>query len=497
MSTLSRRAMFAREMIGRFWVMVAVTHCWTTPVKAQSETAPANFAARFEKIRDTATPAQLYAFLYDLPKGGDLHHHLGGDGWPEDWYAVAADPARNGGETFYTRISLAHYDASEQAPAVQYRTIRSSAFEALPAAKRADYKELADLTADERAAWQSSVMLDRPGEGRDEFFEWIWPRLGALLTDPHVLAELTAVNMARFGAEGACYIEAQTLPFRCEDHAGKPMDAEEVERIFEERLTRPDAVATGVTVRFQYVVIRFLPDAEADVERAYAFLDKHRDWWVGVNMAGREDRQIGRPLRFLSTYRKMRRTYSGVNLSIHAGETDEADHHVRETLLLGATRIGHGVNLIEDPDTMLLMRQQQNLVEINLISNRLLEYVPDLSKHPFPEYLRFGIPVCLNTDDRGMWGSDLTDEYYTAVPLYRLTWPEIVSLGRNSLAYGFVSPADKQKLLAEYDRRVAAFEARYAKGDWTSQLPADGTVARTFYAEHNFPRVFPSQTPGQ
>ena len=296
--------------------------------------------------------------------------------------------------------------------------------------------------------------------------------------------------MARFGAEGVRYIEAQALPTRCTDHAGKPMDAEEAERIFEERLTRPDALATGVTLRFQYVVIRFLPDAEADVERAYAFVDKHRDWWVGVNMAGREDRQIGRPARFLATYRKMRRTYSGVNLSIHAGETDEPDHHVRETLLLGATRIGHGVNLIDDPDTMLLMRGQQNLVEINLISNRLLEYVPDLSKHPFPEYLRFGIPVCLNTDDRGMWGSDLTDEYYTAARLYRLTWPEIVSLGRNSLVYGFMSSADKQKLLAEYDRRVAAFEAKYAGDGWASQLPRIDTVARTFYAEHNFPGVF-------
>ncbi|MEJ1972057.1 MAG: hypothetical protein WDM96_06160 [Lacunisphaera sp.] len=61
------------------------------------------------------------------------------------------------------------------------------------------------------------------------------------------------------------------------------------------------------------------------------------------------------------------------------------------------------------------------LVEINLISNRLLEYTPDLAKHPFPEYLRTGIPVCLNTDDRGMWDSNLTDEYYTAVTTFNLS----------------------------------------------------------------------------
>ena len=216
-----------------------------------------DFAARFEEIKAVATPGQLYAFLYDLPKGGDLHHHLGGDGWPEDWYAIAIDPARNGGNTFYTRINLAHYDEAENAPAVRFHTIRQAAFDALPAAKRQDYKAMADLSPDERAAWESSLLLDRPGKGREEFFELTWPRLGDLLTDPHVMAELTVVNMARFGAEGVRYIEAQALPFRYVDHDGKPMDAGEGERIFEERLARPDAAATGVTVRFQYVVLRF------------------------------------------------------------------------------------------------------------------------------------------------------------------------------------------------------------------------------------------------
>ncbi len=443
-----------------------------------------DFSARFEAIKAAATPAQLYAFLYDLPKGGDLHHHLGGDGLPEDWLAIACDPARNGGNTFYTRVSLAHYEETENAPAVQFATIQQSAYDALPDAKRGDYKAMTELSPDERAAWESSLLLDRPGEGREEFFELIWPRLGALLASPYVMSEMTAVNMKLFGEEGARYIEAQAVPARYKDAHGQTMDMEESERIFEQRLTRPDVAVTGVTVRFQYCVLRFLPDAEADVARAYAFLDKHRDWWVGVNMAGREDRQIGHPSRFLSTYRQMRRTYSGINLSIHAGETDEPDHHVRETLLLGATRIGHGVNLINDPETMLLMRQQQYLVEINLISNRLLEYVPDLSKHPFPEYLRFGIPVCLNTDDRGMWGSDLTDEYYTAVPLYHLTWPEIVLLGRNSIAYAFVQPEVKARLLVDYEKRVAAFEQKYRDGDWKVALP--GNVPRTFYAERNF-----------
>jgi adenosine deaminase CECR1 len=110
----------------------------------------------------------------------------------------------------------------------------------------------------------------------------------------------------------------------------------------------------------------------------------------------------------------MRRTYTGIQLSLHGwGSRFTWERRAKDADAGGDRRIGHGVNLITDPDTMLLMQDGKYLVEINLISNKLLEYVPDLSKHPFPEYLRFGIPVCLNTDDPGVWDSNMTDEYFT------------------------------------------------------------------------------------
>lgn len=228
------------------------------------------------------------------------------------------------------------------------------------------------------------------------------------------------------------------------------------------RLARPDVVATGVTVRFQEVVLRFTPDAESRLREIYAFVDAHRDLWVGINMAGIEKNGFGYPARFLATYRELRSRYPTLALAIHAGEMDGPDRHIRDTLLLGATRIGHGVNLLKDPETLLLLQQSRRaLIEVNLISNRLLEYVPDTARHPFPEFLRTGVPVCLNTDDRGMWDSNLTDEYYTAVTTFHLSWPEIVALGRASLEHAFVQPEVKAQLLAVYATRIAAFEKTY------------------------------------
>ena len=73
-----------------------------------------------------------------------------------------------------------------------------------------------------------------------------------------------------------------------------------------ERLSRPDVLATGVAVRFQRTILRFAPDAEARLERAYAFVDANRGLWVGINMAGIEENGLGYPSRFLDTFRRMR-----------------------------------------------------------------------------------------------------------------------------------------------------------------------------------------------
>jgi adenosine deaminase CECR1 len=149
------------------------------------------------------------------------------------------------------------------------------------------------------------------------------------------------------------------------------------------------------------------------------------------------------------------------------------------------------VNLIKDPDTLLLLQQsRRTLVEINLISNRLLEYAPDVAKNPFPEYLRTGIPVCLNTDDRGMWDSNLTDEYYTAVTNFNLSWDELVQMGRNSLAFSFAQPDVKAKLLADYDAAIAAFEAKYAPADSLAQLKSVKPVTYG-YAKRTWNLTFP------
>lgn len=440
---------------------------------------PANMEQLFEVMKQTATDEQLYRFLYAMPKGGDLHHHLGGGFLPYMWLAIATDPKRNGGQQFYTRYQITNYKSHPllSRPGVSHiymwKTLNAKNYQSLPPEFRRDFKPLDTLTESEQAAWMSSVVLDEANEGRNEFFEYHWTRLGDLLASIHVLSECLVENMKLFGAEGTRYMEIQRGAFHYLDARGELLPPEVADAFWEDRLAQADAVATGVTVRWQGVVIRFLPNAEEMVRVWYDYLYRNRGGhWVGLNMAGREDDNRGYPARFTQVFDEMLAKYPGIGISIHAGESEKPDSYIRDTLRLGATRIGHGINLISDSDTMLRMRHSAFLVEINLISNELLDYVPDLDQHPFPVFFRQGIPCCLNTDDRGMWDSNFTDEYFVAVKRYNLSWRELQKLALDSYQHSFAEPELKDALVTKYKQDLSDFEGQFSVENWKSRVEA-------------------------
>lgn len=422
--------------------------------------------AAWAEIKSKASNEELYRVLYALPKGGDIHHHLGGGMLPEMIWDICTDKKRNGGQSFYTRVRISSLDLIDVGHMRDSRnlsgwvTIANHTYDRLDKSVQRDFKPLADLNEREMDAWKKAMFLDHKGEGRDEFFEYIWNRLGDVLTSLDVVKELLVENMKRFGAEGVRYLEIQARYKGWLDAEGNEISPEDSTKIWLDRLEQDDAKETGVLVRFQTIVLRFTPTAEADVEEYFEFTHNNPQLWLGINMAGREDDNRGYPSRFTDVYDRMLAKFPGVGISIHAGEAEKKDTHIFDTLRLGATRIGHGINLYRDAPTMQMMRGSNYLVEINLVSNHLLGYTPDISKHPFPIYMRQGIPCCLNTDDRGMWHSNMTDEYFVAVKNFNLSWNELVTLGENSLKHSFLDDATKAQLLQDYFLDVLSFERR-------------------------------------
>ncbi|MEM8867362.1 MAG: adenosine deaminase [Verrucomicrobiota bacterium] len=447
-----------------------------------------DFSQRFEAIWEAASPEQRYQLLYDLPKGGDLHNHFPGTSIPEWILAVLQNPQRTGGDTFWTRMRFASpLDAI--APAARCYTVRNHTYHKLPPEARNEFIRIDQLSPAQEAEWCDAFRLESEGEGRDEFFNVIWTRFGDVFENVHFRLALLEDNILAFAAEGLRYWEPQFGPQDLYTNEGEPISIADGVAMIEACLAQPHIIETGMVVRFQKTIFRYSPRAEDMTRDLYEFVDAYRDRWVGLNMAGIEERGKGYPARFLETLRELRTQYPGMPLAFHAGEMDSPDKNIRDTLLLGATRIGHGLNLLGDPDTLLLLQMSDRvLIETNLISNKLLEYVSEMEEHPFPEFLRTGIPTCLNTDDRGMWDSNMTDEYYTAMKYYRLSWDELTLLARYSLQYAFVQAPIKAELLKDYEQRLKTFEARYAKGTIQDALDTlDKVPAVTYgYALRNW-----------
>jgi adenosine deaminase CECR1 len=419
--------------------------------------ASLGFESRWRQLKVQLSNEDLYRLAWALPKGGDLHNHHEYSVPMLFWLEGAV---RGNYDTRY-RIS-----PCGEADALRWLNLREDSVSRLPECERRDFMPVRSLDESQRKAWMSAMILDGD-ESKDEFFERIVLRLGDLERDHRLISEALVVAQRQLQAQNAVYLETQADP-----RGFARMTEDQGADVIRRRLSASDSAGTGVAVRMQVSTVRFLDDAEKDLSDGFAFVHRNRDLWAGVNLVGREDNPAGRPSRFTIVLEGLRRQYPDVLLSLHAGESGERDSNVAETLDLGAKRIGHGINAHLDPRAMARLGDGRTLIEMSLISNQKLGYTPDLRKHPFPLYLRKGIPVCLNTDDLGILDSNLTDEYFAAIVLFDLTWAEVVQIGRWSLEFSFAEGPLKKQLLARFDANAKRFEEEYSAANWRDRLNA-------------------------
>src|SRR5579863_8960725 len=99
----------------------------------------------FEELKASATPAQLYRFLYALPKGGDLHNHLGG-AVRSEWFWDAAMAAEQRGYVYYTRVRIencapyGHNEFGGSKALLLFKDIQASQYVTLDACGKSEFK---------------------------------------------------------------------------------------------------------------------------------------------------------------------------------------------------------------------------------------------------------------------------------------------------------------------------------------------------------------------
>jgi adenosine deaminase len=164
---------------------------------------------------------------------------------------------------------------------------------------------------------------------------------------------------------------------------------------------------------------------------------------VGFDLAGAE---LGHPASAHADAFRHARDHD-VPCTCHAGEGDGAAS-VRDALhTCCVSRIGHGTRLIEDADLTDYVNDRRIAVEVCLTSNVQTRAAESLETHPLPEYLRRGLNVVLNTDNRLMSGTTLTDEYQVANHL-GLGFDDLARMALNGFESAFLPWNERQALIA-------------------------------------------------
>ena len=130
----------------------------------------------------------------------------------------------------------------------------------------------------------------------------------------------------------------------------------------------------------------------------------------------------------------------------HAGEARGAQSVWDAIKLLHATRIGHGVRAIEDPQLLDYLGEHSIGIESCLSSNYQTGTWLDVSTHPLKIFLQHGIKACINTDDPGISNITLANEFAVAKNTLGLSENELVQAQQNALDIAFLSNAQKSAL---------------------------------------------------
>jgi adenosine deaminase len=194
------------------------------------------------------------------------------------------------------------------------------------------------------------------------------------------------------------------------------------------------------------VIVCGLRNLEPETSLALARLavDHRHNGVVAFDLAGGE---IGNPASLHAEAFRFAREHD-LACTCHAGEGDGASS-VREAVhVCGAHRIGHATRLFEDESLSQYVNDRRIALEICLTSNVHTRAAESYEQHPMRQYFDRGMNVVLNTDNRLMSGTTLTDEYMHAAVELRFTFDELAQVALNGFASAFLPWEERSELVA-------------------------------------------------
>ncbi|MEE6502897.1 hypothetical protein FKM82_004671 [Ascaphus truei] len=247
-----------------------------------------------------------------------------------------------------------------------------------------------------------------------------------------------------FAADGVKYLELRSTPRETQTGMTKRTYVETVL----EGIRQCNEEELDIDVRFLLAVDRRGGStvAKETVKLAEEFFCSTDGLVLGLDFSG--DPTVGHGRDFVETFSEARR--SGLKLALHISEIPNQEEETKLLLGVPPDRIGHGTFLStsskESHDIVEIVKQHQIPLELCLTSNIKGQTVPSYDQHHFGFWYNLGHPSVLCTDDKGVFGTDLSQEYQIAASTFNLSAQQVWDLSYKSINYIFASADVKSNL---------------------------------------------------
>lgn len=238
--------------------------------------------------------------------------------------------------------------------------------------------------------------------GFAQFLE-VYEAACTVLQTPRDFHRLTRAVLEESARQGVIYTEAFLSPDFC---GGRDLGAwREYLAAIEEAAAEAEA-QDGIVLRGIVTCIRhFGPDAAR--QTALCAAETAGRFIRGFGMGG--DERKGTQGDFAWAFDCARE--AGLHLTTHAGEWGGPASVWQAIDDLRVSRVGHGVQAIEDPRLVEALAERGVVLEVCPGSNVTLGLYPDLSAHPIERLRAAGVRVTVSTDDPPFFHTTMSDEY--------------------------------------------------------------------------------------
>lgn len=272
--------------------------------------------------------------------------------------------------------------------------------------------------------------------------------VASLVKSPEDYYLITKDFLLRNAAQGLIYCELLISPYHMCAHEHNGEISWDKDRYYDIIIAMEEAIAE---VQQDYtLVVKFLAIGvkHLGADKVYAtlqFVQQHpHALIVGFNIAG--DELAGSFADLKHAHQLAERL--GLKKSYHAGEIG-SDQSISDAIEWGAERIGHGIRAIDNPELIAYLITHHITLEIALTSNRILVNAlnGDIHQHPLRQLYDAGVRLTLNTDDAGIFGTDIDKEYGIAARDFQFSAIELLDISLCGLQAAFIDDYSKQQLI--------------------------------------------------